>query len=247
MQSQIIDELEKQFKEADATDSFSALLSFGKCLTASDEPEIIEYHFNLFQRAKNKKKLHSFLVTFFERRRDLGRDYLLRRISTEQDPFLIATSLQILGHMRCPEVLALARGFITDQEALVREWACIVLGWVGTAQEIELLGKVQINETDCNTRKWAATQQMHIWLRFPDVKNAVVANLRVALEQEAEPEVLEMILYTAEQVLKRRFGLKRDPESPYGRMLGDLQEAKRRAAIALKNSVQRAPKLTKKK
>ena len=70
---------------------------------------------------------------------------------------------------------------------------------------------------------------MHIWLRYPAAKNTVVAYLNEAIQQETDNAVLEMIIYTAQEVLRRRFGLKA------GESASNLTEAKRKAAVALTN------------
>lgn len=239
--ARLLNDLEIRFKTAESTDDIGVHLDFKTRILASQEPEIIDYHYRLLTRVRNDG-LFNILARFFEERRELGKQYLLNKIADEKDPRLVAAALQILGNMRGEEALKLARTFIAHREAIVRERACIVLGWVGNAQDIVTLARLQREEPDADTRKWAATQQMHIWFRFPEVKDAVIANLLAAIEKETNPEAVEMIVYTTQQILKRHFGLKNDPESPRGRMLGDLNEAKRRATVALKNYINKKSK-----
>jgi hypothetical protein len=230
-------ELEALFLKADQTSDVETHLDFKEKLLEFDDPEAIEYHFNLIKRAKNQHLLDT-LARFFKWRGESGKTYLLDRLTEEKDPFFIATGLQILGAMQCKESVKLARSYIEHPSERVRERACMVLGWTGTVRDIKTLGRLQLEETDINTRKWAATQQMHIWHRLPKTKDRVIQNLKTAIEQETEPEVLEMIVYTAQAVLKRRFGLKSQRNSD--RMTGDLNEAKRKATVALTNYLKRS-------
>jgi HEAT repeats len=227
-----LNELEEAFEQAEQSEDVSVHLGFKKLLLSSDDPQVIEYHFELLSRSKNKH-LHNTLARFFGWRRESGKQYLLARLADETDAHLLATGLQILGGMKCHEAADMARAHLHHEEATVRERACMVLGWVGGADDIPTLGRLQLDEPDVNTRKWAATQQMHIWSRLPDTKIDVLANLLTAIENESDADVLCCIVYTAQQVLKRKFGLKEDRTTR--QMVGDLAEAKRKATTAMRN------------
>jgi HEAT repeat protein len=230
----ILAALEKAFTIAEASDDFAVHLDFKEKLLASSEPEVIDYHFELLKRTKNDELIET-LATFFKWRGISGEEYLIARIAAESNPFLISIALQILGVMRSKSAAIFARQFISHADERVRERACIVLGWVGTRKDLAILRELGLTDPSVNVRKWAATQQMHIWLRFPAAKHTVAANLNDAIQQESHDEVLEMIIYTAQEVLGRRFGLKDDKHSR--RKIGDLAEAKRKAGVALTNLV----------
>lgn len=225
-------ELERRFSEAERADDVGIHLGFKELLLETRTNEMCAYHLELISRAKNDA-LANTLATFFSWRGQQGEDYLAERLPRETNPLLLATGLQILGRMRSRKAAALARGSLEHEVAVVRERACMVLGWVGTTRDLKLLARLQREDPDINTRKWAATQQMHIADRLPKAKAPALANLAAALEHEQHTEVLEMIIYSAQSLLKRRFGLRQEPGSR--RMVGDLDEARRKAKVALGN------------
>ena len=194
--------------------------------------DVIAYHFELLKRTKNEKLLE-VLARFFKWRGNLGETYLAARLAAESEPFMISIGLQILGAMQSKSAVDFARQFISHSDERVRERACMVLGWVGTREDLAPLRSAGLNDPSVNVRKWAATQQMHIWLRYPAAKNTVVAYLNEAIQTETEVEVMKMIIYTAQELLGRRFGLKEDKHS--SQLTGDLAEAKRKAGVALSN------------
>ena len=229
---------EKDFAQADETNDVTVHLAFKERLLQERSPQGCAYHFELISRAQNPH-LVDILARFFSWRGKDGEGFLLERLPKEPDPRLLATGLQILGQMRSRKVAAMAREHLNHESAVVRERSCMVLGWVGGVGDLKRLAQLQAEDPDLNTRKWAATQQMHIAERLPKAKDRALVNLQAALAREQEPEVLEMIIYAVECLLKRRFGLKRDANSE--RLVGDLAEAERKTAVALQNYLGKTP------
>jgi HEAT repeats len=238
----VIPALEKAFKVAEATDDFDVHLDFKEQLLASSEPDVIAYHFELLKRTRNDALLE-ILARFFKWRGKVGEAYLVERLATEADPFLISIALQILGAMQSKAAAEFARQHLSHANDRVRERACIVLGWVGTRKDLAALKALGFNDRSINVRKWAATQQMHICTRFPAAKPSVVAYLDEAIRREPDREVLEMIIVSAQDVLGRNFGLKRDKHSD--RLIGDFDEAKRKTGVALSNWIKKGDRATK--
>jgi hypothetical protein len=226
----VIAELEKAFKVAEASDDFDVHLHFKEMLLASSEPDVVALHFALLQRTKNDR-LFEVLTRFYKWRGKPGEAYLEAVLLAEAEPFSISVALQILGVMRSRSVIEFARQFISHSDERVRERACMVLGWMGTRKDLVTLRNLGLSDPSVKVRKWAATQQMHICLRYPAAKNTVVAYLYEVIQKESDTEVVEMIIYTAQEVLRRRFGLKA------GESVSDLVEAKRKATVALHNLV----------
>lgn len=229
----VFEGLERQFQEAEQSTNVSDHLKFKSEVLAATEPSGVEFHYELIRRSRNPG-LQDVLSRFFAWRGDTAVKFLLPRLETETDPGMLATALQILGAMKRKEALPKARQLIRHPEAVVRQRACIVLGWIGDSQDISTLGRLQIDETDTETRKWAATQQMHIWLRCPETKARILENLMSAVRNETDPRVQYMIVWTASKILKRTFGLKGESDTPPE----VLANAVRRASVALTNSVE---------
>jgi len=224
--------LQEMFDQADAASDISLCFEFKKELMELSTPEVIDFHFELLKCTKYHQ-LRNILAIAFEERGECAEKYLLKRVACEQDPQILAAGLQILGSMRSRDALPLIRSNLSHFNPIVRERACMAIGWLGTIDDLPTLASIQVKDSDKSTRKWAATQQLQILFRHSEGKDEVLNNLNDALGVEAEPEVIEMIVYSAGKLLGRNFGLKEDRNT--GRMVGDLEGAYQKAKVELSN------------
>ncbi len=220
--------LARAFTAANASRNVSVHLEFKEALLADKSQAGAAYHFELLSQTTNDE-LFDTLARFFSWRGEAGSQYLLKRLQSEKDPLLLATGLQILGAMQCAEALPLVRKCLEHTHARVRERACLAIGWLGRPPDVATLGAMQLTDPVADIRKWSATQQMHIWLRHPKTRARIVRNLHAALATEQEAGVIEAIVYTAAEVLHRRFGQPRSAE------------AQRKATVALANALRKLP------
>ena len=228
--------LDEAFQAAEASVSFEAHLEFKERLLAAGTEDAMAYHFEAIARTGNAD-LREVLATFFHWWGKPATGYLLARLQTESEPLLIGIGLQILGRMRASGTLTLARRHLHHSDDFVREKACIVLGWCGQAADVPRLAALQTEDPCVAVRKWAATQQAHIHDRLKGVEPKVVANLKKAIECEADPEVLAMNIFATEMALGRRFGLRQSDNGEYDP--ASLSEPRRKALVALKNRIGR--------
>jgi hypothetical protein len=176
-------------------------------------------HYRYLNRAKNPDLIEILADSFLWREDDV-KPFLFRRLRDERGPRMLAMVVQMLGVMGARELAPHARRLLRHRSAMVRERACIVLGWIGEPSDLALLGELQLSEPDPATRKWAATQQYHLVERVKRGRSRALRQLATALNRERDRDVLEMIAWTAGQLLGRRFG-------------GNVDEAVRKARRAL--------------
>ncbi len=221
--------LDEALAHADATGSKGDHLAFKARVLAEADAAT---HFEFIFRAHDPSLTHT-LATFFKWRGKAGERFLVEHVEAENGPRRLATALQILGAMRSKRAAPLARRLLGHESSVVRERACIVLGWVRNSRDLGRLAELQRSDPDPATRKWAATQQMHILDRHPKAETRVLGHLEEALGHEEDEAVQAMLVYTAGQVLKRRFSLKEDPDGEG--FLGDVASAREKALVALRN------------
>ena len=222
--------LEREYDIAKATTGYSEHQKFIKQLLSSDEPEIVGYHFNLLKRRANWDLYQRVRYSFMKRGAAADR-FLIDRIKTEKDPELQGDILQLLGGLRSKEALPLARNFIARQNPDHRHKACIVLGWVGTQDDIDILGDRLLNDSEPLIRGTAATAQRQLWRRLPDTKGKTLVNLKKALKSEEDEGTIALIIISLQSIMKKKFGLKENIEER--EIVGDVERAKKKAMNAL--------------
>ena len=227
-----MDYLEHEYHIAKGTTSYTQHQKFIKQLLFSNESSIIAYHFGLLKRRENWDLYQSVRYAFLKRGLVAER-FLIDRIKHENDPELQADALQLLGGLRSKEALPLARDFVTHPDSDHRYRGCFVLGWVGTAEDIDLLGKLIFNDSHPLVRGTAATAQRQIWYRLPETKPKLLAYLQHALKSEEDQEVLSAIIITLQTLLKKNLGLRENSEER--KITGNVDGAKKKALEVLES------------
>lgn len=222
--------LDRDFKIAFETTDYTQHQEFTKELLASNETEIITYHFNLLKKRENWKLYQQVRQAFLKRGVE-GEKFLITRMKSEDDPELQGDALFLLGLLRSKEALALARSFVGHQDPDHRYKACVVLGWIGTENDIDILRDLLLNDPKALIRGYAATAQRQLWRRLPETKSKILASLKKALENEVDEEALSLIIISIQTILNKGLGLKEDINE--GRITGNIQNARSRALKAL--------------
>jgi HEAT repeat protein len=223
-------ELNNLYAAALATKNFSDHQKFIKVLLSSNDQAVIDYHFSLLKNRENQK-LYLRLRAAFAKRGTPAGDYLVSLIQRERDPDLLGDALHLLGTMHRPEALPVARKLIGAANSELRDKACYVLGWVGTDEDVQRLGDCLLRDPDPKLRSDAATAHDQLRMRVPQSKDRLLTNLRIALNQEQDEEVLAWIIITIQYFLGKKFGLKEIIDE--GTHTGDVLQARRKAQDAL--------------
>jgi HEAT repeat protein len=223
-------ELENQYRSVAASTSFAEQQKFIKQLLASNDPETIDYHFSLLKDRGNRN-LYQQIRAAFKKRGPSAAEYLIKRAATEKDPQLLGDILHILGTMDRPEALPLARKMTRSSEPDVRDKAGYVLGWLGSEADAEIMAELLLHDPAPMVRADLATAHSQMYERHPKAKDRLLDNLRKALDQETDEEVLAWIIITIQNILHKNFGLRENIEE--GIHTGDVKRAKEKAQATL--------------
>jgi HEAT repeats len=227
-----LDHLKAHYARIADSNGFALHLAFVKELLASNEPDILDFHYELLVKSGHNLDLYQRLCRAFEQRGKIGRDYLLGRIETETNSQIKGDVLHILGKMNAPELIPLAASFLQSPDTIMRYKAIIVLGWNGDINTLLLLDERLLNEPDPELRGYAATAMRQIWYRHPTTELAILGLYQTALQQEENEIVSRLIIASTQTLMKKKLGIK---ETQNGEISGDIAKAKSKALRALTN------------
>jgi hypothetical protein len=83
------------------------------------------------------------------------------------------------------------------------------LGWLGGVKDIELLGKLLLNDKHNKCRAWSASAFMQIWFRKKSKTfvDKVLPYLYKSTKQEQDIFVIGCIINTLQEITNKKFGL----------------------------------------
>lgn len=222
--------MDSKYNESLATDDFEVHNSFINLLLASSDDASIAYHYDKLRYHENRD-LYLRLRAAFIKRGEVGVQYLIQRVADETNPVMRADLLHMLGRLRDPMGLLLARKSLSSSDSDTRHRACYVLGWMGDSDDVSLLAVPLLNDADPYVRRTAATAHSQVFDRLPETKDRLIENLKRAFEAERDDSVIGWIIVTIQYILKKRFGLREDIEEAV--LVGDLESAKGKCRQAL--------------
>lgn len=179
-----IDRLYEQARHANAGSAEREALVEG--LLTRDDREAVMYHFELLRDRTNEALYRALRACFDQHGRMaavVARDVFLR----QRSPAMRADALLVLGRMRSKQARQLALEVIEAEDEELRHAACVVLGWVGTEQDVEtVLRERLLRDPSARVRGEAASAYREIWSRVPEVKEAAERDLAEALAGEED-------------------------------------------------------------
>ena len=216
-------------------DSDDGIFDFKNELLSSDEDEVLEFHFEIL-KDQNDEYLRRDLFAFFSERKDKDRadEFLYKKYKEGiEDISLRADTIQIMGHLRGKHTKEVVLENISISEGDLRYRSIIVLGWVGSKTDLKVLNERLLTDPAPQLRGYAATAMRQIWFNHPKSKDEILKYIKKAIPEENEKKALEGMIITAQELLKKKLGLK---ESKYGEVTGDIKASKVKAIAALNSS-----------
>lgn len=223
------DDLERAFREADASDDDAVHLAFKDRLLASHDEAALSRHFEFLRRARNHE-LRQRLARFFVWHGTSALAFLERATRTEESPRDRATSVQILGMLgqRHRETKARAlraiEASLDDPDETVRERAVMALGWVGSSKHVARLVDLLLATHPPAVRAMAATQLVLLAASNARDRSRALAAVAPALlaDPSPPPDVRDALVDAAESLGRKRFGPKSDRDGRATRALRAL-------------------------
>jgi hypothetical protein len=223
-----VEELKKEYKRVnDIGDNISEILKLKKMLLSTNEPDILEFHYELLRQRTNIKLYLHVRAAFMDRPAIEG--FLIDKSKIEKDEEMQADILQILGTIKSLQAAIMAREYLNHENEYHREVASFVLGWVGNKNDIQILNQHMLNEKSALLRITAASAHRQIAFRMPELKMDIIASLKQGFENEKDDEVIPWIIIMIETILIKRLGIREDKDDPHI-WHGDLEKAKKRTA-----------------
>jgi len=203
-------------------------------------PELA-FHFDLICKDWEEGTDLNFEASFDQHGQE-GIDYLLEILDQEEAEsqrvlivYLLAKILSKVRHRdfyasSCKQVLPVLISLLPSSEASNRRKLIIVLGWIGSISEIEILGQYLLTDQDALCRAWSASSLMQ--LSFYQVEKEVLMEKMKDLFGEAITEEKDLqacaLMIEAVQVL---FGKKWLPISAVENLEIEKIEKARKSAI----------------
>lgn len=205
------------------------LTDFCNDLCDSNDDDILDFHYEILKNKENELLFYA-IRGCFDRHGERGKMFLLKKIQIEQDSDLKAEALFLLGTMECKQIKPIAIRFLEHENNRDRYYAIIILGWIGTLEDLPILNERLVNEPNDELRGYAATAMRQIWYNHPESKDAIAGYILNAAPQEKNTEALTGMIITIQTLYRKKFGIK---ESSYGDVSGDVAEAKEKMLVFL--------------
>lgn len=224
--------LKETYDHLDKNEISDEYLDFEELLLKDDSPEYLNFHYDLLKN-KNNDKIDGYIKACFDLRKDkiAVSNFLISKLKGGiNNETLFADVIEILGHVRSPYARVIAIENLKSKNHDIRYRCIIVLGWVGTTADLDILYERMINDQDAELRGFCATAMRQIWYNHKDTKDKITKYINEAIRNETNEEAIIGMIITLQDLHKKKFGIK---ESAYGDVSGDVALAKQKAIAAL--------------
>ncbi len=220
-----LSELKNEYEELAKIENPTAI-DFSKSLLLNNELDILEFHYSLLNKRENQHLYRTIRAAFGDRKNDMSVElFLLNKFKKEKNIDIKADILMILGNLRSKKVLPVIKERINDKEIKLQEMSLIVLGWVGKASDIKIFSDKIHNAAKEEIREMAVHAMRQLWYNneTKSLKKSIIKTLYSAIQNEKVHSVIKAIVFVAQEILSKNFGLK---ESQYNSNTGDFSKEK---------------------
>lgn len=176
----------------------------------------VEYHYSLCKDKRLDENFRRKLCSRFDEHHEAGQALLLSKLDKNEDADFHGEIIFMLGKLNDrrnrpdkEKVLAYVRALALSPDSYTRDRAIIVLGWIGTMEDIPLIADRLLTDENDKCRTWAAISFMQMWFRNKDAKltEKVLPYLYQAITKEKDYFALGCIIETVQTITQKRFGL----------------------------------------
>ncbi|KFF26530.1 HEAT repeat domain-containing protein [Chryseobacterium vrystaatense] len=172
----------------------------------------MEYHYKLMKDFKLDDDFRRNLRFRFDEHGDEGAEFLFSKLDKNEDPEFHSAIIFILGKTKGKhkeKTLAYARKLSGSLDAVVRENAIIVLGWIGKNADLSILKKGLLEDEYSKCRSWSASSYMQMWFRKENdlLRKKAFEAYTTALARENDYFVLAVILSAIRTMGKTKLGI----------------------------------------
>ncbi len=176
-----------------------------------------EYYYSLIVSKDTSDGFRSKLWSRFDEQREKGAELLLSKLDNNEDTAYHPDIMFCLGgiadehKIEKERILAYARKFADAADESLREKAIIVLGWIGGIQDVPLLGRHLLGDTNAKCRTWSASSFMQMYFRrkSQSLVDKALPLLKQAISQETDYFALGCMIDVVKELTGKNFGLPR--------------------------------------
>ncbi|WP_051884677.1 HEAT repeat domain-containing protein [Chryseobacterium luteum] len=185
-----------------------------KLITSVTRSSFVEFHYKLITDRHLDVELRKQLQNKFQEHGEKAEILLLGKLENDEDIDFQAEIIFILGSISEKskyknQILAFARKFAESEDDYTRDRAIIVLGWVGTMNDTDILRRHLLEDEHPNCRAWSASSYMQMWFRNKRdaLKLKAFEAYKKALDNEKDYFVLSVILSSVQELGKTKLGI----------------------------------------
>lgn len=172
----------------------------------------VEFHYEVMNDPKLDEEFRRDLAFRFNEHGEEAEDFLISKLDNNQDTAFQADIIFHLGRLNKKhkaKILDYARKFAESEDYYKRDRAIIVLGWIGTIEDTEILKKHLLQDQNSKCRAWSASSYMQMWLKNQSeaIKTKAFEAYRSALDTENDYFVLSVILASICTIGKTKLGI----------------------------------------
>lgn len=172
----------------------------------------VDFHYELIKDFSLKESFRSHLAHRFNEHGAAAEDLLIFVLDNNKDVHYHAEVIYLLGKMNGKhheKILQYARDFTNSEDDYTRDRAIIVLGWIGSIEDLDILEDHLMTDNNTSCRAWSASGMMQLWLKKEDdkIKQKSFEIFKSALVQEEDHFVISTILTAIRVMGKTRLGI----------------------------------------
>ncbi len=176
----------------------------------------VEYHYSLLKDKTLDDKFRLSLRSRFNKHQEAGQAFLLSKLDNNEDVDFHGEIIFMLGELNTGKnkpdkhkVIDYTRKLAISSDTYTRDRAIIVLGWIGTTEDIPLLADRLLNDPNEKCRTWAATSFMQMWFSNKSEKyvESVLPYLHQSIKQEKDYFALACMIDVVKELTGKMFGL----------------------------------------
>ncbi len=197
----------KDIKEGNRSDTDQFILSVAKS-------PFVEFHYGLLNDPSLDDEFRKQLQNRFENHGEKAEILLLSKLESNEDVDFQSEIIFILGRINEKskyknQILAYARKFAESENRDKRDRAIIVLGWIGTMKDTDILKRHLLEDEDPDCRAWSASSYMQMGFRNKSEQLRIKAfeAYKTALTAERHYFVLSIILIAVREFGKTTLGI----------------------------------------
>lgn len=216
-----------KYKEEDSL--LKNIFKLKEKLLSSDSEDFLQFHYEISNDSSVKDGIRNMIRSSFysdiENKRDKDKVslFLYKKYNNSVLDKEKSSILKILGHLKTSIAKQIAEKEINSFSFDLRYSSIIVLGWIGTPEDILLLNNQMLLDSSPTLRGYSATAMRQIWFNYPETGRDISDYIYNAVKKEKSEEALMSMLVSVQEILCKKFGIK---ESKYGDTSGNIEKTK---------------------